>query len=397
MAEVWATLGTVATVAGVAIAGASAGAAAAGVGQPKQPDLASSSRELSNANAALLPLQRQIEAAAQAGQKVTLDLGSQDVTSQFIKIPRNVQLDKEGHPVYSKGSFDVVPYNPADWTTGGKYYGQALPGEVISKTTKGDHNYKTYDFTGYGKADVESSIANKNAANQLALSQKYDHQFIADALNQQKIADPESFAARAEMNKLIHDQINRPTNSPVSDMLSSQVGDSLQAAGDNRLTNLDQTRLDAAVAAARGDRGGGRGGNFAAPLITGFAGEARQQQANQGAQGFLAGSSSPEDIAYRREQQNLGNLSAEVQGKTPQSQFASMSGAQNGPTPMIQGNPLPVLPNNDQGAQSVALQNFNTQSSFANNQANPWMVGLSSLVNAGSVAGKAGWKPFGSG
>jgi hypothetical protein len=54
------------------------------------------------------------------------------------------------------------------------------------------------------------------------------------------------------------------------------------------------------------------------------------------------------------------------------------------------------MPNGqDQAAAGVAMQNANTANRYASSQANPWMTGLSSLINVGSVAGNAGWKPFG--
>lgn len=268
-----------------------------------------------------------------------------------------------------------------------------INGVPITKNSDGSY---TIDFKGFGQADVQTANANKQAADQLALAQKYDPQFIAQALAQEQQADPESVAARAEESKLIQDQINRPLNDPVSEMLNSQVQDTLDAANNNTLTDMDTQRLNAAVAQAQADRGGGSGpADFAQPLTSGFAGEERQAQAAQAAMGFLASGSSPEDIAYRREQQNLGNLSAEVNGKTPQSQFGSLSGAQSGPTPMATASPLPVLPGDQsQAANQIAIQNAQTANRFNASQVNPWMQGASSLVDAGSIAGGLGWKPF---
>ena len=404
--------------ASVAVAGIGTGLSASGVGQPTQPNLAASSKELSDTNAAILPIQRGLTAAAQSGTDYTFSLPSGTDASSFgVPMSQAGWYDSNGNLVSTDnnafGKVTAPPIRPNQSMRGRLGDKSSEPSKIpqgmtwrpatatlngMPITRNADGTY-TASFKGYGKADVDAANANKNAASQLALSQKYDGSFIDQALKEQKLADPQSFAARAEMSKLIQGQIDRPQNSPVSDMLSSQVQSTLDAAKNNSLTTMDKSRLSDAVTSALAARGGSGGAadmnNFEQPMTTGFAGEQRQAAAAQQGMGLLASGSSPEDIAYRREQQNLGNLSAEVNRRTPQSQFASMSGAQSGPTPMTQANPLPVLPNNEAGAQGVALQNWQTSMTNANNQVSPWMQGLSSLINVGSAAGNAGWKPFG--
>jgi hypothetical protein len=325
---------------------------AASSSAPKAPDAAASSAALAAQNAHLLPLQRGLQAAQQTGGDFSYTL--------------------------PKGN-DILEFK------------KAFPSATWSGRTM------TWSFKDIGQAQVEAKVATQQAANQLALSQKFDSQFLESALEQEKLADPQGFAARERMSEMVQDQINRPVNSPVSDMLDSQVKESLDAAGQNKLTALDTERLNAAVASAQADRGGSSTpGDFAQPLTSGFAGEARQQAATAAARNFLASGSAPEDIAYRREQQNLANLSAEVNGKTPQSQFANLSGAQSGATPVKTAAPLAVMPEGQDGAaQSAAMANWNTTMRSQQAQVNPWMQGLSSLVNLGSVAGGMGWKPLG--
>lgn len=426
----WVAIGVGVSIASV---GASVGMSLAGVGQATQPDLQSSSRALSDTNAALLPIQRGMEAAMQSGDDYNFRLPDGfDASSFGVKPTQAGFYDERGNFVSADPNYLDSRSNPTEVaeptrtndknqapngtnsvkqplsTSAQKMGGDSKSGgknlvwkpstadyKGIPLTQNADGSY-TAHFKGYGQADVQGLIADKTAASKLDLSKKYDSQFIAEALKQQKLADPESFAARELESKLIQDQINRPVNSPVSELLDKQVQDSLNAANGDRLTGLDQERLAAAVAQAQADRGGSSGpADFSQPLTTGFAGEQRKQNAAQAAMGFLSSGSSPEDIAYRREQQNLGNLAAEVSGKTPQSQFGSMSGAQNGPTPTMTANPLPVMPGDQsQAAAGVAMQNANTANRASNSQANPWMTGLSSLINVGSIAGQMGWKPF---
>lgn len=444
----WAAIGV-----GVASIGISAGLAVsqANAAAGAQPNLTASSAALSNTNAKLLPVQRGLSAALQSGGDYTFSLPkgvgaqglgikttgqgwfdsngnlvsddqnygqdiSNDIQSEGMLAGFNPKISPEtmaayrqwqqnnggggsapGVPWYyqgavQNGSGSKTPFNPTaglTWRSGSTTIG----GVPIKQNPDGTY---TISFKGKGQSDIEAQQAEENAANQLALAQKYDPQFIAQATAEQQEADPESAAARAEESKLIQDQIQRPINSPVSDMLNQQVQDTLDAANNDQLTSLDQQRLNDAVTQSLASRGGGSGAaDFAQPLTIGFAGEARKDAAAQGAMGFLSSGSSPEDIAYRREQQNLGNLSSEVNGATPESQFSSMSSAQNGPTPMVQGNPLPTLPGGqDEAAQLTAIQNAQSTNRFNSTQANPWMTGLSSLINVGSAAGSMGWKPF---
>jgi hypothetical protein len=327
----------------VAVAGLAVGVGATAYGiatapkQPNAPDAGSSSAIASASAAMLLPIQRGMEAAYQTGGKFT--------------------------------------YTVPDGLTG------TLLGEP--GTTH------TVDFGGRGEGDIQAAIAKKTAVNNLVLSKKYDSKFIAEALKQEALADPESVEARAKMHELIRGQIDRPLETPVSDMMQAQVGDSLRAASQGRLTDMDAAQLNRAVQAAQADRGGpgDTPEDFEQPLTTGFAGEQRQQKAVQDAMAFLASGSSPEDIAYRRTQQNLANLAAEAGRKTPQSQFSSLSGAQTGPTPMQTKAPLSVMPEGQSAAaQGAALSNWRTQMSLEQNQVNPWLSGLSGLMQLAGTA-----------
>jgi len=339
---------------GVGVAGM--GMSLAGSGGASQPNMGAANQKVSDANAAILPIQRGMSAASQTGGSYTFALPA-GITEKQIQT--------------------------ALGTSGGG----------ITKNADGTYSV---NFKGYGQGDVQSAIAAKQAQDQLGLSQKFDSQNIAQALQQEALADPQSVAAKAMESKLIQGNINNPPTSPVADMMNKQVQDSLNAANNNSLTGLDQTRLDAAVASAQGDRGGaGPTGDFSQPLTTGFAGEQRQAQAAQAAEGFLASGASPQDHAYRVEQQNLGNLSAEVNGKTPQSQFAALSGAQNGPTPMVTAASLPTMPGGQQQAiDQTAIGIAQSQNRYNASQANPWMTGMSSLINVAGTAGQMGWKPF---
>lgn len=313
------------------IVGAAASYGVAQASQPNAPDSASSSRELSNVNAALLPIRRRLEAAAQQGARTTLQI-----------------------PVW----------NGTTWV----------------------NQNQTFDFRGMGEADIQGQIASKMAELQLELSQKYDHQFIEEALKQAELADPESFAARRRMNELIQSQIEAEPDRPVAEMLDKQIMDQIAAARDGKLDAGMKAVLDDAVGDALTARGGesAPGANFEEPLTTGFAGEQRQREAAQRSLGWLSSGGTPEDVKYRREQQNLANLSASVNGQTPVTQFQSLSGAQRGPTPFVPGQTLPGMPQGQGGAaQGAALDRWGTQMQAEGGQVNNWLAGITGALNLG--------------
>lgn len=386
-------------VAGLALTGASVGASLAGVGQPQYPNEAASSAQMAQTNAALLPLQRGMQAAATTGGKYTFQLpqgaspgslgiqttgagwynqnGSLVSSDQNYQVPGITGTGRNATYAYLSPQSQGLTWRPGSATING-----------VPITQNSDGSY-TIDFNGFSTAQAAATEARQNAASQLALEQQYDPQFISAALQQEQQADPQSVAARAEMSNLVQQQANTPLNEPVSTLLNSQIQGNLTAAQNNTLTPLDTRRLNAAVADAQSARGGAGGFGPAAnpqqPLTTGFAGEQRQSQAAQSAQNFLASGSDPEDIQYRRTQQNLANLAAEANGQTPASQFASLSGASNGPAPMSTAPALPLMQDQGAQAQQIGLQNWQTQMTSANNQINPWLSGLTSLINLGGA------------
>lgn len=345
---------------------------------PAAPNTAKAARQVSEAEAAALPTRRALEAAAQQGGKTTVWVDKHTEQQKLVKV-----------------NGQKVPYVEADWKPGGKYYTGKKP-EIITKNVKVPAGYQEVDFKGYGEADVQGKVAQQNAASQLALRQKYDSQFIDEALKQQAEADPLGTAARQKEYDLIQAEQNRTPDRPVAELLDKQVTDQL-AAGRN-LDGVSQEMLDAAVTQAQAARGDQGRADFADPLTSGFAGDARAQAAQAKAQSWLAGGATPEDVQYRREQQRMANLGAFTAGQTPQSQFQTMSGAQTGATPLTQGQPLARQnPNAGAVGNNAALSAWNTQMGYDLNQANSWTAGLSMILNGMGAMGQAGWKPFSTG
>jgi hypothetical protein len=188
---------------------------------------------------------------------------------------------------------------------------------------------------------------------------------------------------------LIQKQLSNPAPiNPLSSTLENQVDAQLKAGAG--LDSQSQDVLNSALARANADRAGGVAPeDVATSMMTGAEGEARRQAAIQKAQGFLSSGSSPADIQYRREQQNLANLSSFVGGRTPESQFQQLSGASQGTTPLVGAQQAPTMPGGASqlgGEYSVAGYQAGTK---AASTPNPWMAGISSLLSSVSGLGKA--------
>ena len=369
-----ATVGAIA--ASVAAASAVAGTAYAisGAGTPSAPNLGAASRKISNTEAAMLPYERMLEAAAQSGTAINFSTPQQQ--QQLARLQS--QLTR-------------LQNTPATATpTIGHSYGMTLEKanaerqnqianlqSQISKLSAGT----SADFTGNGAGEIQGKVADQNAANQLALEQKYSPQFIAESLKEEALADPQSVAARDRESQLIQQQINQPVTNPVAPMLENQI-DSRVNAGKG-LDDFDAAALNNGVAQALAARGGGGGAgtDFTSPLTTGLAGDQRQIAGIGQAQSFMGSGTTPEDVKYRQDQQNLANLSAEISGQTPTSEFSSLSNASHSANPVANGQPLSTVGNSLQTGGNAALTQYGQQA----NQANSWMSGLSGVLNASTA------------
>ncbi len=384
-------IGTIATIAEIVVAAgsiASAGYAAA-QGAPKLPDAGSSSRGIAGAKAKSLPLQRQIAAAEQQGGKVTIPIAKHKERVQMVRIPTPTDNVMGG----SRGT-KLVPYKPEEWAAGGKYVdllpeGKTKPKIVLRRTTVPAHKQE-YDFTGYGTADIQGELARKTADIELELGRKYGVQFAEEARREAELADPQGTAARKMENELIQNELKNPHPiNPLSTTLERQIDDQLKSG--SGLDPMSRDLLDAAVARANMDRSGRTtAGEIATSLSTGAEGQGRLQDAESKAQAFLSSGSSPEDIAYRREQQNLGNLGAFVGGRTPESQFQNLSGASQGAAPFTPAQTGPAMPGGSaQQGNAYSVAGYQARTNAATQTPNAWMAGLSSILSAAGALGKA--------
>lgn len=350
---------------GAALGGIAQGATASA---PTAPNTAAASRKVTKAQAKALPTQRGLAFAEQAGTQGPA-VGYKE------KVPTKADLArwKNAKP----GTANRIAYD-------------SYAGDFSKVYTDGKGNLISRDeavpnFAGLGTADIAGQLARKQADLQVMLGQKYGVDYAKELAHEAELADPEGTKAREIENELIQKQIQAPIN-PVSAQVESQVRGQQQAgAGFDAMT---QDLLDSAVAKANQARGGGpTSADVGRTLSTGTAGAARRQAAEGKAQSFLASGQTPEDLAYRREQQNISNLGSFVSGQTPESQFGALARAGQGSSPTYTGQALPGMPAGGASAgNAYSVGSWKDQMNASGNQANSWLGGISSLLSmAGSI------------
>ena len=395
---------------GIAIV--SAIAVAAGVGefaytqanQPKAPNLAASSAAMADLQAQLLPVVRGMQAAAETGGETlkpgftTSTVGAEaraEIEKKIQQVKQDFSLagNRMSGPAYRmtadnyKSTIDKLTSELANTPEGGGIVYKDDKGTLVPKSQA------VASFAGMSQADIQGGLMKQMAEGQLANEAKYGPDFIKSALEQEKLANPEQFAAREQLYQDIQKQIQAPPTSPVAAELQQRAA--AKVAAGSGLTPEEQAMLDIAVKGSTAAQGVPEGTDFSKALTTGMAGTQRQMASAGAGMNWLASGQTPEDIAYRAQQQNLSNLSSYVGGRTPQSQFRALSGAQQGAAPIAQA---PALSGFNMGAgqqgAGAGLATYGQQVQAAMNTPNPWMAGLSGAMGAANVAGKAGWSPF---
>ncbi len=363
---------------GTAVLSTVVGAGVSAALAPGAPKVNLDGGATTRAEAQTLPTQRQIASAAQQGTKISVSTGRMTTTT---KAQQQVKV-----PGARAGSSQWVPYVASEWQEGGKYFGtvQGTPQTRTAQIRVPAPEVIDLDFTGYGDADVQAKLADQMAQLYLDLGDKYGPQFIEQARKQLELADPEGTAAREKLFELTQQQAARKPVSPLANTLQRQIGEQVSAG-----RGLDAgvaTQVDAAVADANAARGDQLNARLLRDKMTiGMEGDQREAEAIRKGSGWLSSGLTPTDVDYRSTQQSLANLSSFIQGRTPTSQFGSLSNARNGAAPLVPGQPLPQMQNNTQAYNNIALSGWNTRLQNQAGQANPWMSGLSTLLSSASA------------
>lgn len=252
---------------------------------------------------------------------------------------------------------------------------------------------KTYDFTGLGNADTARVVSDKMAQTLLDLQREKSPQIIAQRIEELKAADPQGYAARKTLfDRIVADARANPDR-PLANDLQQQMQDELaKGVGFSDAKQAEQVRE-----ASRG--GAVQRGIFLGNAPTAQeakdvvrAGESLRNTREQAALDMLQSGIAPEDVAYRRMQQSLGNLASFQNGQTPTAQFGQVSGAANGPVQLTGQSPSGNQFNPNAAGQGMnhALGVYQGQVDWSNSQVNPWLAGAATTNYAGGALNQMG-------
>lgn len=252
-----------------------------------------------------------------------------------------------------------------------------------------------YNFTGLGNAQQNAALSQVMLPAELQIQQQYGPQYTALASQNLQQANPQAVAARRQEGQQIISNAQQTTLPSLTNPLQNQIL-ALTGMGSN-LTTGPNSETQAVQQQVRGNQvangiflGNAPASQEASAVVN--AGDQQQQQRQQQALDFLQSGVSPEDVTYRRVQQSLSNLGNFINGQTPEAQFQSLSGAGQGAAPFNPGNiQSPSINTNSSlnGLQNAA-EIYSGNVNWAENQANPWTVGLSGLAGSASILNNSG-------
>ena len=267
----------------------------------------------------------------------------------------------------------------------------ALLGErgTVNVPGRGDQEF---DFTGLGEADYQRQYADQITQQLLDIQREFGPQYVEQRLKELEAADPQGASMRRQLWSSIQDSSSSLTDRPQAEALQRMILGELDRGGEldpETSERISQQVLGGQV--ARGNYLGNAAATEEAKVLTG-ASEQQKAQRQQQALAFLTGGLSPEDAAYREQQQDLANIGAFMAGETPTAQFGQLSGAANGVVPFTTSGPLPGV-NPQAGWQGIqnAQNTCNLTNQLNQSQVNPWLAGLSGGVNGFTLAQSGGW------
>lgn len=236
-----------------------------------------------------------------------------------------------------------------------------------------------YDFTGLGNADQSNQVSDQMAQTLLDIQNNYGSAYITQRLADLKQSDPAGYAARQQLFDQIQQSAQQNPDRPLADDLQTQINNTLQTSG--QLDAEGKNEVSQGIRAQQSDNGITLG-NAATSQEADAQVQAADQLQNQQqgtALSYLESGTSPQDVAYRRIQQSLSNLGAFSNNQTPEAEFGSLSGAQNGAAPVNEVNyssPASINTGSSVTGLNFANSLFGQQSGAALQQSNPWLAGL---------------------
>lgn len=252
------------------------------------------------------------------------------------------------------------------------------------------------DFTGIGEGDYQRQYADQMAQQLLDLQNQFGPDYVQERLDELAQSDPEGQAMRQRLWQAVQSDVSQAQTAhrPAADELQQLIQAELDRGA--TLDDVTANRVSQAVRGGQVARGNylGNAATTQEAQALGSAAEAAQAQRQQEALAFLTSGSTPEDVAYRRQEQALGNLGSFISGETPIAQFQQLAGAGGGVVPFTgTGQPLPGV-NPNAAAQGIDWANsiYSANMNWNNSTVNPYLAGL-----AGGVRGVGVWAGLGGG
>jgi hypothetical protein len=254
---------------------------------------------------------------------------------------------------------------------------------------------QTFDFTGMGEAEYQAKYADNLTGQLLQMQKDFGPAYVQQRLAELEQADPAGAAMRRQLWGAIQDSASSTTARPGNQSLEDLILGELDRGG--QLNPETAERVSQRVMGGQVARGNYLGNAAAAEESGALASATEREAASRQAQAmaFLTGGLSPEDAAYREQQQDLGNLGAFISGETPVAQFRQLSGAAGGAVPFTSTGPgVGVDPN--AGWSGIQNQSgvWAADQQARQNTVNPWTAGLSGAMGGLNVwaglGGRAG-------
>lgn len=280
------------------------------------------------------------------------------------------------------GSAPAQPDYAASERAGVVAKANALPTQKLienAATTGGKVtvNGKTYDFTGLGEADIQAKYADAMAQAALDIQREHGAAYIDQRNKELQLADPEGYAMRKKQFDAIMARIGEAPGTNDSIALQYAVLKDLEKGGQLDPEVERQARQQAlGQQVKRGNMRGQAAASQEAQVMTGLSDSVKADRRARALQ-FLQSGSTPEDITFRKNLQDMGNLGSFINSETPTAQFGQLSSGGAAPVQRTQ----PGINMNYTAGSGAGWANANASAlqDWQSNQANPWLAGMSTM------------------
>jgi hypothetical protein len=236
---------------------------------------------------------------------------------------------------------------------------------------------KTYDFTGLGEAEIQAKYADAMAQAALDIQREQGPAYIEQRNKELQLADPEGYAMRKKQFDSIMAQLGQTPGTQDSIALQDSVLKDLEKGGQLDPEVERQARQQVlGQQVKRGNMRGQAAASQEAQSMTALSDSVKADRRSRAMQ-FLQSGATPEDITFRKNLQDMGNLGTFINSETPTAQFGQLSSG--GAAPVNRTAPGVGMDYTAGSGAGWANANAGAQQDWQSNQANPWLAGMSMM------------------